>query len=320
MRRPEHLGVHLALFATMLCWGLNVSAIKLLTGQIDAVLVAATRTVVATAALALLLRPMGAGGWRWSRRTLAFGLLGGLLIIYLQVNLFTAGLARTTATNGALIVALGPFVSVLMERALFKRPIGRGQALGVGIAFGGVTLVILGRPHAELSAGTVGDLLMFASIVAFAAGGAVVQRMSACGTPLGISLLTHLAGGALLIVHVAVGVEAPVDALRGMDWASWGLMAFSGVLAGAVGAVVWGRGIAVLGVGRTATYLSWVPIFGVAFGALLLGERLTPWHAVGVLAVLAGSWLALSMSGAPRTLAPPTVRQALPGRSCHECP
>lgn len=320
MRRPEHLGVHLALFATMLCWGLNVSAVKWLTGQIDAVLVATLRTVITTATLALLLRPMRVAGLRWDARTLAFGLLGGFLIIYLQVNLFTAGLSRTTATNGALIVALGPFVSVLMERALFKRPIGRMQALGVGVALAGVSLVILNRPHAELAAGTVGDLLMLASIVAFAAGGAVVQRMSACGTPLGISLMTHLAGGALLIVHTAVGVDARLAALRGMGWASWGLMAFSGVLAGAVGAVVWGRGIAVLGVGRTATYLSWVPIFGVAFGALLLGERLTPWHALGVLAVVAGSWLAVSAARAPRTLAPPTAHEALPGRSCHECP
>lgn len=307
MKKPQHLGVHLALFATMLCWGLNVSAVKLLTGQIDAVLVATTRTVIATATLALLLRPLRAAGLHWSGRTLAFGFLGGFLIIYLQVDLFTAGLSRTTATNGALIVALGPFVSVLMERALFKRPIGRLQALGVGVALGGVTLVILSRPQAELAAGTIGDLLMFASIVAFAAGGAVVQRMSACGTPLGISLLTHLAGGSLLIAHTALSVEAPVAALLGMGWASCGLMAFSGVLAGAVGAVLWGRGIAVLGVGRTASYLSWVPIFGVAFGALLLGERLTPWHAVGVVAVLAGSWLAVSATGVPRTLAPPSA-------------
>jgi drug/metabolite transporter (DMT)-like permease len=308
MRKIDHLGVHLALFATMLCWGLNVSAVKLLTGQIDAVLVAATRTVIATATLALLMRPMRVPGLRWDGRTIGFGLVGGFLIIYLQVNLFTAGLSRTTATNGALIVALGPFISVLMERALFKRPIGWLQALGVGVALGGVTLVILSRPHAELSAGTTGDLLMFASIIAFSAGGAVVQRMSAFGSPLGISLLTHLAGGALLIGHTALGVDAPVAALLGMGWASWALMAFSGVLAGAVGAVVWGRGIAVLGVGRTATYLSWVPIFGVAFGALLLGEQLTLWHAVGVLAVLAGSWLSVSAAGVPRTLAPYTGR------------
>jgi drug/metabolite transporter (DMT)-like permease len=69
-------------------------------------------------------------------------------------------------------------------------------------------------------------------------------------------------------------------------------MLYSGVMATALGAVAWGRGIAALGVGRTANYLSWVPIFGVGFGAVLLGEPLNWWHALGLAGVLAGSVLA----------------------------
>ena len=42
---------------------------------------------------------------------------------------------------------------------------------------------------------------------------------------------------------------------------------------------------------RTALYAYWVPIFGVLFAVLLLGEPVTIWHGVGLVAVLSGTWL-----------------------------
>ncbi len=42
---------------------------------------------------------------------------------------------------------------------------------------------------------------------------------------------------------------------------------------------------------RTAVFLYWVPVFGVLFAALLLGEALTVWHLVGFVAVMGGTWL-----------------------------
>lgn len=67
--------------------------------------------------------------------------------------------------------------------------------------------------------------------------------------------------------------------------------AFSAILATCIGSVVWSRGIATIGVGQRATYLSWVPIFGVSFGALFLQEPVTVWHLVELATVIAGSFL-----------------------------
>ena len=50
-----------------------------------------------------------------------------------------------------------------------------------------------------------------------------------------------------------------------------------------------------LGIGLTASYLSWVPIFGVAFGVIFMGETLTMWHIIGgALVVLGSAMVALS--------------------------
>jgi drug/metabolite transporter (DMT)-like permease len=66
---------------------------------------------------------------------------------------------------------------------------------------------------------------------------------------------------------------------------------FSGLAATAFGNIVWNRAIATIGVARTAIFLYWVPIFGVAFAALLLGEALSWWHLLGFVAVMGGTWL-----------------------------
>jgi drug/metabolite transporter (DMT)-like permease len=63
------------------------------------------------------------------------------------------------------------------------------------------------------------------------------------------------------------------------------------VLSTALGGLVWNRALMVLGVARTALYAYWVPIFGVLFAVLVLGEPLTVWHGVGLAAVLGGTWL-----------------------------
>ena len=102
-----------------------------------------------------------------------------------------------------------------------------------------------------------------------------------------------------VLILLMLVVPDPWQAITSLSGWQWSLMLYSGVLATAAGAVAWSRGIAAIGVGRTATYLSWVPLFGVAFGALLLDESLNRWHAIGLAAVLIGTLLATHTASAP---------------------
>jgi drug/metabolite transporter (DMT)-like permease len=54
---------------------------------------------------------------------------------------------------------------------------------------------------------------------------------------------------------------------------------------------LWNRAISTIGLARTAVFIYWVPIFGVLFAALLLGEALTLWHLAGFVAVVGGTYL-----------------------------
>jgi drug/metabolite transporter (DMT)-like permease len=93
----------------------------------------------------------------------------------------------------------------------------------------------------------------------------------------------------MLLVHTAaVGAGPDVAAWLPGFWPLM-LMLFSALIATAFGNLAWNHAIAKIGVARVSLWFYWVPIFGVGFAALLLGEPLSVWHAVGLAAVIAGT-------------------------------
>lgn len=289
--KPGTARVHLTLFVTMVVWGLNLSAVKVLTQTLDILLVAAVRMAMAAGVLACLVWKWGGPGRRWDARGWGMLALAAFFLVYCQQIVFAAGMARTSATNASLVMALGPAVSLALEAVVFRQVVRAGQVLGIVLALLGVTAVVLHRPGAALTVAALGDMLVFASVLCFAVGGVFLQRLTRDASPLSVSLLVHTGGALMLCLHAAASVQAPVSQLTAMGPWQWSVAAFSAILATGVGSVVWSRGIATIGVGQTATYLSWVPIFGVSFGALFLQEPVTVWHLVGLAAVIAGSFL-----------------------------
>ncbi len=283
--------VHLALFLTMMVWGVNLSAVKGLTETLDILLVAAVRMIIASAVLAVMSWQWGRSLVHWKVRDWILLVIAAFFLVYCQQIAFAAGLARTSATNAALVMALGPAVSLTLEALAFRRPIFRRQILGIFLALGGVTSVILSRPHAALTSAAWGDFWIFCSVFGFALGGLCIQRLTSNGSPLSISLAVHCAGALMLILQVALSVQSPVHDVLNMGPWQWSLAGFSAVFATGIGAVIWSRGISIIGVGRTSSYISWVPIFGVCFGALFFSEPLTVWHLGGLVAVILGSAL-----------------------------
>lgn len=291
--------MRLPLLVTMAAWGANLSAMKLLLERFDPVLISASRMAVAALALALV-------AWvRHLRRSQVWPRLSGrqwlgllacaVLMVYVNQLLLVWGVQRTAAANAALIIALNPLVSSLLAAALLGDRLTPARLAGVGLGFMGVAAVVLNRPGASLAEAGFGDLLVLGAVLTWVAGGALVQRLGRGLDAASISTVIHVAGGLMLAAHVALLtalgaglVWPPLAAVRLQDVV---LIAATGLVATAFGAMVWNRALQLLGVARTALYAYWVPIFGVGFAVTWLGEPLTGWHAFGLAAVLSGTWL-----------------------------
>lgn len=275
----------------MAVWGANLSVVKLLFESLEPMLVAVLRMAVSALALVALARWRGLR-WPRLRRSQWLTLIGcAVLTIYLNQIFFTEGMSRTAATNAALVIALNPLVAALVAAGLLGERLTRPRIAGVVLGFGGVAAVVLHRPGAALGGSGLGDWLLFGSVMTWVLGGVLVQRLARELDSGLVSAMLSVIGTALLALHLGLR-PAPVV----IDWSRVTastvlLLVVSSLLATAVGALAWNRSLVVLGVARTALYAYWVPIFGVLFAVLLLGEPLSLWHGVGLAAVLGGTWL-----------------------------
>ena len=61
--------------------------------------------------------------------------------------------------------------------------------------------------------------------------------------------------------------------------------------------VFWNQAVAALGANRTGQFLHLMPAFGAILSMLFLGERLYWFHALGILLIALGLWLAAERRG-----------------------
>jgi drug/metabolite transporter (DMT)-like permease len=295
--------IQLLLLGAMMIWGLNVSAVKLLTASFEPALLASLRMVVASVALSVIVLMRRGALPTLSRRQWLALVVCAALMIYANQLLLAEGLLRSQATNGSLIMALSPLASTLLAALAFGERMTWQRLAGIALGFAGVAAVVLSHPDARLSSAGLGDMMLVGGVLVFSIGGVVVQRLARQMDAVVISWLITLIGTAMLVAHTGLKPASWQAATYRQDWGPWVLLLFSGVLSTALGSLVWNQAIARIGVARAAVALYWVPIFGVGFAALWLGERLTAWHAVGFVGVMLGTWL--GTRGSPLVRNPP---------------
>lgn len=310
-RRMKPTKMQLLLIATMAIWGLNISALKVLTTYLDPLIIASARMVLAAIFINCILigsrRPIKLlditrGQW------LRF-LLCAILMVYINQLFFTTGLQSASASNSSLIMALSPLVASILAAFIFREPLTRVRLLGVALGFGGVFAVVFSSPGASLSGPGWGDLQVFGAMFTFVTGGILIQTLARQFNALVISSIIYTLGACLLCLHVFIddSVDLTAETILHPGIWPWTLMMFSGIVSTAICNMYWNRAIAELGVARTSVFQYWIPVFGVGFALWLLGESFTLWHLVGLLGIILGTYL-----GTQRPQSLPGVTAATP--------
>lgn len=287
---PSHSRkAQLILIGAMLTWGLNIPAIKILANAFDPVMLAALRMSCACCVFAVIALRRNGQLPRVGRRHWPLLFLCSVLMVYGNQIFFTGGIALTAATNTALIVALGPLVSSLLAALVFRERLTGRRIAGIALGLIGVTAVILHRPGAGLGRAGIGDAMIGASVLTFAIGGVLVQRLARQLDAIAISWGIYTTGTVLLLLHACFsGFDTRIFSAGA---GAWSLLLFSGIAATAIGNLIWNRSIGILGISRTALYLNWVPLFAIAFAVLFLDEPMSWWLVLGFACVVTGTWL-----------------------------
>jgi drug/metabolite transporter (DMT)-like permease len=268
-----------------LIWGVNFSVMKLAIAQIPALPFTAVRFTLASLLLWLALRVIEGPARLASadlRRLVILGVVGNT---FYQIA-FILGLANTTATNSALIVATVPTVVAVIAGLMgFERVTAR-MWCGIGLGTLGVGLVIAAS-GVEFSTGTLrGDLLTVLGVLCWAGYTVGLRRLPDGISPLRVTTVTSIAGTPGLVL-------AGLPELVRLDWSSvsttaWGALAYATLLSLVVAYILWNRSVQAVGGTRTAIYMCVTPLVASAAAWAMLGEQARPSQAVGALLIIVG--------------------------------
>lgn len=278
------------LVAVAAIWGGTFIAARVVAPLMSAPAASLWRYLVASVALAAFVLAVERGLPRLEpRQWLGVTLLGATGVTLYNL-FFMAGLEKIPASRGSLIVALNPVATMLGGALFLGEPLTRMRILGAVVALAGVVLV-LGRGHPlDLFAGHVGagEALIFGAVLSWSAYTLVGKHVLAGLSPLVASTYAALIGTGMLVVVAALSGDLALPPATLPVWVS---LAFLGVLGTGVAFVWFYDGVRRLGTARTAVFVNLVPVFAIAFGVLLLGERLEASMVVGGLVVVSGVWM-----------------------------
>jgi len=283
--RSSSPAADLGMLLVCLIWGVNFSITKIGIGEIPALPFTAVRFTLASLLLWVVVRvvegPSRLGGAAW-RRLVVLGIVGNTC----YQLLFILGLARTTATNSALIVATVPTVVAVIAGALGLERITRRMWWGIGLGTVGVVLVIVAS-GVEFSTETLhGDLLTVIAVFCWAGYTVGLRRLPAGLSPLRVTMVTSVAGTPGLVL-------AGLPGLLRLEWGAisptgWSALAYATLLSLVVAYILWNRSVQTVGGTRTAIYMCLTPLVAVIAAWAILGERAHPSQAVGAVLIVAG--------------------------------
>ncbi len=275
------------LVALILIWGANFAVVKSAVSEITPLAFNAVRFGTASLLILLLVAIMERD-LHIPRSDWGLLLLLGFISTSLYQTLFITGIARTRASNASLILATVP-VHVALIGTLTRSEQLRGRNwVGLLVSLAGLFLLI-GASSSGLAAGSqtlLGDLLILAATVLWSIHTVLLKRLTERHSALKITAWLMLTGTPLLVM---VGLP---DVLA-QDWQSisrqsWLGLAYSAVLAIALGYVIWNVGVQRIGGARTSVYSYLNPLISVVVSWAFLGESMQPLQAIGAAAILLG--------------------------------
>ena len=261
-------------------WGASFLFIRIATPVFGVLATADVRMLIAGGALAGYYAATGFDAqWRrWWRYYLAIGVLNCVLPFLLF------GYGALYLTVGLLVVlnATSPMWGALLSAIILRERLSLGRIAGLVIGVVGVALV----SGAEASDRWLAVLAGLGAAFSYGLTG-VVMRGAKQVSSKGMAAGSLLSGG-MLLAPLLVAIRPAWPGLP----VALALLAL-GLVCGAIAYVLYFRLIADIGAtgALTVTYL--IPIFGFAWGALFLGEAITPAMLGGALVVILGTVLVL---------------------------
>lgn len=267
-------------------WGGSFMFMRVLAPVLGPVITADLRLLIAGTALTAYfwIRKIDT---EWKRNWKHY-LIIGVVNSAIPFTLYSFAALHLPASYSAIINSTAPFFSAIFSALWLGEPLTLKKIAGIFLGAFGVALVARASPH-------TGDAYFIPSIFAclgaafcYGIAGIYIKKFAQTAKPSGIASGSQIMAGLFLLPLI------PFSPMRG-DFTPpiWGYLLALALLCSSVAYLLYFRLIENLGPTKALTVTFLMPVFGMAWGALLLGETITLPMLIGAGLILLGTYFVI---------------------------
>lgn len=301
-RLPMHTRHFLQLIAMSALWGASFPLLRIASPALGPWVVAGLRCVMAAVVLAVLLRLLRE---RWPPRSAWPRLaLLSLLTVVIPFVLFNWAALVIPAGYSAVLNATAPLFGVLGAALAGEERLTGRRLAGCALGFAGVALLVQLGPVEVTPRVIWAALACTAASAGYGFGSILMKRATLAYAPLPASAAVHVA--ATLILLLPAGMAAPAA-----QWTTGAVIAVTVLGTLTSGFMYWisMRLMREIPASAATSAAFMIPLFGVSWGGLFLGEPVTASMLPGCVLVLAATALITGFN--PFRAAAPKPEKAL---------
>jgi drug/metabolite transporter (DMT)-like permease len=271
-REPSYLaGLVIALICAS--FGANATAIKISLTGLGVFTAACLRFTMASVAISLW--ALFTGKEFRLKRGQAKHVFLLTLIFVSQISLYNVGLKFTHASRGTLLSNLQPFFVLLLAHFIIPGDrITLKKIMGIVCGFIGVSFILFQKEGVSSELKT-GDLLTLASVGLWAVNAVYTKKILVGFKPFQLVLYPGILSIPFFFIEALIWDDPMVKAVtRGVIIS----MLYQGIVTASIGFVVWMELLNRYGAVAMHSYVFILPVAGVFFGGLVLGEPVVSGH------------------------------------------
>jgi len=192
-----------------------------------------------------------------------------------------------------IVLAFVPALSIIIDKAFFKRKITKLMAAGIAMSICGIAMVIGVDWHILLEGRIIGYLLAFGAVITWNLYNFLTASLHSRYESVTLSL-NQMICTLLLICPYAL---AHLPGFGAVTPGVVGGVLYLGIFSTGIGFIIFVRALYVLGPTVTAIFSNFLPVTTTLFGWLILNETILPVQMAGGAIVIAAGYLVIKEKG-----------------------
>nr|WP_263323336.1 DMT family transporter [Neobacillus sp. Marseille-Q6967] len=286
MAKNEKIKIYMLLVFVMITWGLNVIATKVLVAAFTPLTITSIRIFTAAVSVFFILFFLKKIRIP-TKKEWVYIVIAGLFNVVGHHYFLSLGLSKTSASNGGLILGLGPLLTTIVAFFFLGNKVSIVQMIGILFGITGVSFIVM-VGNEGVSGISIGDLYVFLSIFTQAFSFVMIKKVSQSLDPRLMTGYMLLIGSGILFLLSLIQEPQGLSQLSNRPLGVWLIFLASAIVATAIGHMIYNDAIRKVGVTESAIFINLNPLFALVAAVVFLGEVITFSQIIGFLLILTG--------------------------------